>query len=402
MTAQRGGLPLAIWGIGFGIFAQGTSELMLAGLLPEMAADLGVTIPQAGGLISAFALGMLVGAPILAVLTLRWPRRFALLVFLGVFVISHVVGALSDSYGLLFAMRFVGAFAYAGFWAVGGSTAMAMVGPERRGQAMSIVAGGLTVATVIGLPAGTWIGQLLGWRGAFWAVAILSALAALVLLASVPALRAENPPSVREELRGMRPPRLWLSYAMTAVATTALLGTFSYLAAMLLETTGINSAWMPAVLFGYGFGALIGIAVGGKAADRYPRAVLGVGFAGLLVASLLLALLAHQVIATVVLVVAVGLLGFSTNPALNSRFLAIAPTAPTLSVSGNISAFNVGITLGPWIGGLVLSAGYGYPVIPAVGAGIAAIALLLWAWDLALQRRQRDREAQRRAPAVAE
>ena len=200
----------------------------------------------------------------------------------------------------------------------------------------------------------------------------------------------------------MRPPRLWLSYAMTAVATTALLGTFSYLAAMLLETTGINSAWMPAVLFGYGFGALIGIAVGGKAADRYPRAVLGVGFAGLLVASLLLALLAHQVIATVVLVVAVGLLGFSTNPALNSRFLAIAPTAPTLSVSGNISAFNVGITLGPWIGGLVLSAGYGYPVIPAVGAGIAAIALLLWAWDLALQRRQRDREAQRRAPAVAE
>lgn len=394
MTARQSGLPLAIWGIGFGIFAQGTSELMLAGLLPEMAADLGVTIPQAGWLISAFALGMLVGAPILAVLTLRWPRRFALLVFLGVFVLSHVVGALSDSYGLLFAMRFVGAFAYAGFWAVGGSTAMAMVGPERRGQAMSIVAGGLTVATVIGLPAGTWIGQLFGWRGAFWVVAIISTIAALVLLASVPALRAENPPSVRAELRGLRPPRLWLSYAMTAVATTALLGTFSYLSAMLLETTGLDSAWVPAVLFGYGFGALIGIAIGGKAADRFPRAVLGIGFAGLLVASLLLSMLAHQTIATVVLVVAVGLLGFSTNPALNSRFLAIAPKAPTLAVSGNISAFNVGITLGPWIGGLVIAGGHGYPAIPAVGAVIAALALALWGWDLILQAKQRRHEQQ--------
>ncbi|HLT60657.1 MAG TPA: MFS transporter, partial [Microlunatus sp.] len=244
------GLPAAIWGIGFGIFAQGTSELMLAGLLPELATDLGVTIPQAGWLISSFALGMLVGAPVLAVITLRWPRRAALLAFLGVFMISHVISALSGSYAVLFAMRFVGAFAYAGFWAVGGSTAMALAGPGRGGRAMAVVAGGLTVATVVGLPASTWLGQLLGWRGAFWAVAILSAAAALVLLGSVPTLRVETPPSLRAELRGLRPPRLWLSYAMTAVFTTALLGTFSYLAAMLLQTTGLAAAWVPVVLFG--------------------------------------------------------------------------------------------------------------------------------------------------------
>lgn len=389
MTTRRDAMPLAIWGIGFGIFAQGTSELMLAGLLTEMATDLGVTIPQAGWLISAFALGMLVGAPVLAVLTLRWPRRLALLVFLAVFILSHVVSAISDSYGLLFAMRFVGAFAYAGFWAVGGSTAMAMAGPERRGRAMSIVAGGLTVATVIGLPAGTWIGQHLGWRGAFWTVAALSTLAAVAIMVAVPTLRAENPPSVRDELRGLKPPRLWLSYAMTAVATTALLGTFSYLAAMLVETTGLGSGWVPAVLFGYGFGALTGIALGGKAADRHPRAVLGIGFAGLAMASLLLAFTAHHAGATVVLVVALGLLGFSTNPALNSRFIPIAPEAPTLAMSGNVSAFNVGITLGPWIGGLALAAGHDYPVIPAIGAAIAVLALLLWGWDLVLQARRR-------------
>lgn len=380
-------MPLAIWGIGFGIFAQGTSELMLAGLLPEMAADLDVTIPQAGMLISAFALGMLVGAPVLAALTLRWPRRFALLLFLAVFVVSHVVSALTGSYELLLVMRFVGAFAYAGFWAVGGSTAMALAGPARRGRAMGIVAGGLTVATVLGLPAGTWIGQHLGWRGAFWTVAVLSTVAAAVIVFCVPALRPENPPDLRAELRGMRPPRLWLSYAMTATATTALLGTFSYLAAMLVETTGLDSSWVPAVLFGYGVGALVGIALGGRAADRHPRAVLGAGFGGLLVTSALLAVFAQYPGAVVVLVVALGFLGFSTNPALNSRFIPLAPDAPTLSVSGNVSAFNVGITLGPWLGGVALSAGYDYPVVPAVGAAVAVLALLLWAWDMALGRR---------------
>lgn len=256
-------MPIAIWIIGFGIFAQGTSELMLAGFLPEMAADLGVTVPQAGGLISAFALGMLVGAPVLAVVTLQWPRRRALLVFLAVFILSHVVSALTGSYWTLFAMRFVGAFAYAGFWAVGGSTALALVAANRRGRAMSIVAGGLTVATVLGLPAGTVIAQHVGWRGAFWVVAILCVVAAVAILAVVPALRPESPPSIREELRGMTPPRLWLSYAMTAVATTALLGTFTYLAAMLLETTGLDPVWVPLALFGYGLGALIGVTVGG-------------------------------------------------------------------------------------------------------------------------------------------
>lgn len=383
-------MPLAIWIIGFGIFAQGTSELMLAGLLPEMAADLGVTIPQAGGLVSAFALGMLVGAPVLAILTLRWPRRFALLVFLGAFILSHVVSALTGDYWMLFAMRFVGAFAYAGFWAVGGSTAMALAGPQRHGRAMSIVAGGLTIAIVLGLPAGTWIGQHLGWRSAFWAVAILSTVAALAVVAAVPALHASNPPSLRDELRGLTPPRLWLSYAMTAVVTTALLGTFSYLAAMLVQTTGLTPGWVPVVLFGYGLGALIGITIGGRTADRVPRATLGIGFTGLLVTSLLLAVTAQHTTPVVMLVFLLGLMGFVTNPALNSRFMSIAPNAPTLAVSGNISAFNVGITVGPWLGGLALASGYGYPAIPTLGAAIAGVALLLWGWDLVLQARHRN------------
>ncbi|MFT4226511.1 Cmx/CmrA family chloramphenicol efflux MFS transporter [Micropruina sp.] len=384
MTARGGAMPPTVWAIAFGIFAQGTSELMLAGLLPGMASDLGVTIPQAGLLISAFALGMVVGAPALAVLSLRWPRKLALLAFLAAFTVSHILSALTDSYGLLFVMRFLGAFAYAGFWAVGGSAAMALAGEERRGRAMSIVTGGLTVATVLGLPAGTWIGQRLGWRGAFWMVAALCLIAAIVIVTVVPGLRPGQPTSVRSELRGLHQPRLWLSYAMTAASKAALLGTFCYLGTMLIEIAGLDAGWVPAVLLGYGLGALVGIAMGGGFADRYPRATLGVGFTGLLVASLLIALAARHAGAVTVLVVLLGMVGFGVSPALNSRVLALAPDAPTLAVSGTVSSFNLGIALGPWLGGLALTAGYDYSAIPAIGAAIAGLALLLWVGDLAL------------------
>lgn len=309
MSAHSGALPPAIWAIAFGIFAQGTSELMLAGLLPQMAADLGVSIPQAGLLISAFALGMVAGAPVLAVLTLRWRRRFALLVFLVVFTGSHIASALAGSYGVLLAMRFIGAFAYAGFWAVGGSTAMALAGAQRRGRVMSIVTGGLTVATVLGLPAGTWIGQHLGWRGAFWMVAVLCLIAVPLVVMAVPELRPSGPAGVRRELRGLTRPRLWLSYAMTAVSKAALLGTFSYLAVMLVETAGLDVAWIPVVLLGYGMGALGGIVAGGRFADRYPRATLGVGFTGLLVTLMSIWLVARHAGAVGALVVPLGLLG---------------------------------------------------------------------------------------------
>ncbi|SFJ65243.1 MFS transporter, DHA1 family, chloramphenicol resistance protein [Amycolatopsis sacchari] len=379
-------MPVAVLVLGFAIFAQGTSELVLAGLLPELAADLGVSIPQAGLLVSGFALGMLAEAPVLAVLTLRWPRRRALLAFLAVFVLVHVAGALTTSYAVLFATRFAGAFVYAGFWAVGGSTAMALVPADRRARAMSVVAGGLTVATVLGLPAGTWIGQHATWRGAFWAVAALSALAAIGVLLAVPDHRPAHPPRVRDELRGLRTGRLWLSYAMTAVSTAALLGTFTYLGAMLVTTTGLAERWVPAVLLTYGVGALAGITFGGRLADRHPRGVLVAGFTGLLAVSAALALTAAHAVAVVVLVFLLGLAGFATNPALNSRVSVLAPGAPTLAVAGNISAFNTGISVGPWLGGLALGAGLGYPSVAWLGTLLAAVALVLVGVDATRQR----------------
>ena len=196
-------MPIAVYVLGLSIFAQGTSELMLAGLLPELASDLHVSIPRAGLLISAFALGMLVGAPVLAVATLTWSRRTALLVFLGVFALTHVAGALTSSYAVLLATRIAGAFVYAGFWSVAAVTVVNLVPATSRARAMSVVTGGLTIATIVGLPLGTVLGQHLGWQSAFWTVAGLCVLAMSGVLATVPADRLDpaSAPRLADELR---------------------------------------------------------------------------------------------------------------------------------------------------------------------------------------------------------
>ncbi|WP_330253821.1 MFS transporter [Nocardia sp. NBC_00565] len=377
-------MPFAVYILGLSIFAQGTSELMLSGLLTEMAADLGVSIPRAGLLISAFALGMLVGAPALAVLTLRWPRRTALLAFLGVFIAAHVVAALTPGYWVLFGTRVIGAFVYAGFWAVAATTALGLVPANARGKAMSIVAGGLTVANIVGLPAGTVIGQHLGWRAAFWAVAILSALAMAGVAAKIPGGRPSDVPDLRRELRTMINPRLWLSYSTTALSTGAQLVIFAYLGALLARTTGIADSWIPLVLTVYGIGALIGITVGGRASDAHPFRVLTVGTTGLIIIAAVLALTATMPVPVVILVFLLGAFGFATNPALNTRVFSLAGAAPTLATATNFSAFNVGITVGPWLGGIAIGAGLGYASVGWIGAalGIAMLATIVWAQRL--------------------
>ena len=370
-------MPLAIYVLGLAIFAQGTSELMLAGLLPEMSSDLGVSIPDAGLLISAFAVGMLVGAPVLAVVTLRWPRRTALLTFLAIFALTHVVGALTPNYEVLFATRIVGAFVYAGFWAVAAVTALGLVPTDRRGRAMSIVAGGLTVATIVGLPAGTVIGQHLGWRAAFWVVAVMSTAAMAGVLATIPGTKPDRAsmPRMSAELRAMVNPRLWLAYSTTALSVGALLVSFSYFAPLLIEVTGLTEGWVPIVLALYGVGALIGITIGGRTSDRRPFATLLVGIGGLVILSSALALWADQPVAVVAVIVLLGAFGFGTNPAVNTRVFSLAEGAPTLAAAVNISAFNVGITVAPWVGGLAIEAGAGYAALGWIGAGIGTLAL---------------------------
>ncbi|MFI0483710.1 Cmx/CmrA family chloramphenicol efflux MFS transporter [Actinomadura sp. 9N215] len=385
-------MPLAVYVLGMAIFAQGTSELMLAGLLPGMADDLGVSVPDTGLLISAFAIGMLLGAPVLAVLTRRWPHRRALHAFLAAFAAAHAVGALTSDYRVLFATRVVGAFVYAGFWAVAAATAIRLVPANARGKAMGIVAGGLTVAAIVGLPAGTVIGQHLGWRAAFWTVAAMSVIAMAGVAATIPAGRPDGDvPRIRDELRAVAVPRLWLLYGTIALATSGLMVTFSYLGALLEETTRIAEAWVPAVLALYGAGALIGITAGGRTADARGVPTLYAGFGGLVLVSVALALTAGSPAPAVALVFLLGLVGFATNPTLNSRgFGMVAERSSSfdgggrgledggsaaLVAAGNVVAFNIGITAGPWLGGLAIDAGAGLSSTAWIGAVLGALAL---------------------------
>jgi DHA1 family chloramphenicol resistance protein-like MFS transporter len=368
-------MPVAVYVLGLSIFAQGTSELMLAGLLPELSADLGVSIPAAGLLISAFAAGMLVGAPVLAVLTLNWSRRTALLVFLGIFALAHIAGALTPNYEVLLATRIIGAFVYAGFWSAAAVTVVDVVPADNRARAMSVVTGGLTVATIIGLPAGTVLGQHLGWRAAFWTVAGLCVLAGAGVVATIPGSRPERAPRLTDELKVLANSRLWLAFGTTALVTATILVVFSYLAPLLIQTTGLPPGAVPGVLALYGLGSFIGITLGGRTADALPFHTLFTGIAGLCVLSAVLALTATVPIVAIAVIVLLGGFGFATNPALNARVFSLAGDAPTLATATNFSAFNVGITVGPWLGGLAIDAGTGYAALGWIAVALGLVAL---------------------------
>ncbi|MGI5440531.1 Cmx/CmrA family chloramphenicol efflux MFS transporter [Streptomyces shenzhenensis] len=384
-------MPFAIYVLGLGIFAQGISEFMLSGLLPSISRDLQVSLADTGLLVSAFAVGMLVGAPLLALATLRLPRRAALLGFQTVFIAGHVAAALVPGFAFLLAMRVVTAMAYAGFWAMASVTAVALVDPARRGRAMSVVVSGLSVSMILGVPAGTMLAQHVGWQAVFWAVAGLTAASALTMLITLPGGRDTSAPRLRlaTELRSLTVPRLWVSYATTALTVAANFAIFSYLGALLEEVTGLSESWVPLVLALYGLGALAGLTVGGRSADRAPFAVLLTGMSTVAVVAVALALTAGTAWAAVGLVVLLGVGGFLTNPAVNARVFATLGETRTLGGAINIAVFNLGIAVAPWVSGLVIDAGHGLAATAWVGAAFAVAAIVTTLLDRRLHHRHR-------------
>ncbi|MGW7099890.1 Cmx/CmrA family chloramphenicol efflux MFS transporter [Streptomyces sp. NPDC054838] len=385
-------MPVAVYVLGLSVFALGTSEFMLSGLLPPIADDMGVTIPQAGLLISAFAIGMVVGAPLLAVATLRLPRRTTLVSLISLFGLGQVAGALAPSYELLFASRVVSALACAGFWAVGAAVAIAMVDKDQRARAMSVMIGGLSIANVLGVPAGAFLGEQLGWRSAFWAVGAASAVALAGILALIPRipLPAEKP-RLRSELRIYRDRQVWLSVCVTALAAGGVFCAFSYLSPLLTDVAGLEAGWVPWILGLFGVGALVGTTIGGRVADAHLFGVLLWGIAGSTVFLLALALLASFAVAAVALSFLIGVSAFFTAPALNARLFNVAGAAPTLAGATTTAAFNLGNTGGPWLGGTVIDADFGFAATAWAGAAMTATALALTALALRLDRPTRSR-----------
>ncbi|MFE2053174.1 Cmx/CmrA family chloramphenicol efflux MFS transporter [Streptomyces sp. NPDC059459] len=371
-------MPFALLLLGLAVFAQGTSEFMLSGLVPDIARDLQVTVPAAGALTSAFAVGMVVGAPLMAALGRRWSRRGALLGFLCVFLAVHVVGALTGSFEVLLATRVVGALANAGFLAVALVTAADLAEPGAKGRATSTLLGGVTLACVIGVPAGALLGQVWGWRSAFWAVALLAVPAVVAVARSVPGGAAEaTPPPLRGELRALRAPRLGLTLLLAALVNGATFCTFTYLAPLATEVGGLDGGWVPGVLALFGAGSFLGVTVGGRFADRHPVRVLTAGGAALCAGWCALALGAGSPAVALGLVFLLGALSFGVGSTLISQALYAAPDAPTLAGGFATAAFNVGAALGPWAGGAAIGAGFGYRSPVWVSAGLVTGALVL-------------------------
>lgn len=366
-------LPPAVYLLAFSLFAMGSAEFLLAGVLPSIAADLGVSLSAAGALISAFAIGVVVGGPPLAVLTLRWPRRTTLVTAQLVFAASVALGLLTDDYPVLLASRFLGGLAYAGYWAVAAVTAISLVPADRTARASGVVVSGLSLAMIGGGPAGALLSHFTGWRGGFWAVVAFNTIGAVLTLVAVPATGTGPRPSVRAELRTMRRPQLWVVFAVTLLSTAAYMVSYNYLAAFLTDLTGVPEVWVPAVLTLFGVGAFAGLSLGGRIADGRPFHVLLAGAIGIAGCSALLAVSAGHALAVVPLVLLLGVAGFVLNPAIYGRVFTIAAQAPTLAGATTVSAFQLGISLVPVFAGTVLHGGTGLAAIPWIGVALAVL-----------------------------
>ncbi|WP_406162800.1 MFS transporter [Streptomyces sp. NBC_01005] len=375
--ASAARLPLVVHVLALGTFLMGTTEFVVAGLLPEIADDLQVGVARTGLLITVFAVGMIVGAPLMAMLTLRLPTRLTLMLALGVFAIGHVVVAVGSGFTLLLAARFVTAIATGAFWAVANVAATRAADPAASARALGLVGAGAMLANVVGVPLGAFAGQLMGWRGPFWALAALAAAAIVLIARAVPHDGpARQTVSVRSEMTTLRSSRLWLVLAACATTTGGVLAAYSYIAPLLTDRTGLAAGLVPMVLVGFGLGALAGSVVGGRLGDRRPHPVTIVAAAGATLLLSAVVLLAGIAPATIVLVTLLGFFGLGANPVLMALAVRYAGKAPTLASALTVSAFNLGTAIGSWAAGRTLESSLGSTGPAVVGTAIAALTLV--------------------------
>ncbi|KKD06467.1 Cmx/CmrA family chloramphenicol efflux MFS transporter [Streptomyces sp. WM6386] len=374
-------MPLSLYLLAVAVFAMGTSEFMLAGLLPDIASDLDVTVATAGVLTSAFAIGMVVGAPLVAALARNWPRRSSLLGFILTFAAAHAVGAVTTSFPVLFATRVVAALANAGFLAVALSAAATLVSPDRKGRALAVLLSGTTVATIAGVPGGSVLGASLGWRATFWAVAALCLPAALGILKGIPRGRgndgATGGPALRTELALLAQPRLILVMLLGALVNAATFAGFTFLAPVVTDTAGLSELWVSVALVLFGLGSFAGVTVVGRLSDQQPGPIISVCGPLLLVGWPALAVLADEPVALLTLVFVQGALSFALGSTLITRVLYEAAGAPTMAGSYATAALNVGAAVGPLIAASTLSTSAGALGPPWSSALMLAAALLI-------------------------
>ncbi|MYS33922.1 DHA1 family inner membrane transport protein [Streptomyces sp. KhCrAH-43] len=380
-------MPLALLALAIGAFGIGTTEFVVMGLLPEVAAEFQVSIPAAGFLATGYALGVVLGAPLMTVLGTKVSRKRMLMILMGLFIIGNVVTAAAPVFEVMVVGRVIASLAHGAFFGIGAVVAADLVAPERKAGAIALMFTGLTVANVVGVPMGTYIGQNVGWRSTFYVVAGLGVLGLLGVARLVPEQPRADGVRLRQEIAAFRNVQVLLAMAMTVLGFGGVFAAITYITPMMTEIAGFSAPAVTWLLVLFGLGMVGGNLAGGRFADRHPTLLLRVSLGGLALVLALFTLTAHNKIAAAVTLVLIGAFGFATVPPLQKRVLDQAVDAPTLASAMNIGAFNLGNALSAWLGGIVIGAGLGYTAPNWVGAALAASALVLALVSSALERR---------------
>ncbi|MFD7297397.1 MFS transporter [Streptomyces sp. NPDC059897] len=370
-------MPLALLALAVVAFGIGTTEFATMGLLPQIAEGIDVSVPHAGNLVSAYALGVVVGAPVLTGIGARIPHKRLLLLLSGLFVVGNVASALAPNFGLLFAARFLAGLPHGALFGVGAVVASRLVTPDRAARAVSKMFLGLTVANIVGVPASTALGQHLGWRSAYWAVAVIGGVALAALALFVPHQPRSGQTGIRHELRAMGNRQVVIGLATAVVGFGGFFAVYSYLVPMLTNVTGISDSSTTLVLALYGVGMTLGTLIAGPLTDRALRPTLYGGLALLAAALVAFYFAVHSTVPALIVITLVGALGSLITTPVQMLLMAKAEAAPTMAAASNHSAFNLANAGGAWLGGLAISAGWGWTSPNLVGAALAVAGLAL-------------------------
>ncbi|SDD74842.1 MFS transporter [Glycomyces harbinensis] len=378
---------LAIGALALGAFGIGLSEFVVVGLLGPIGADLDVSIPTAGLLVTGYAASIAISAPLMTAAGIRLPRKTLLIVLMSLFLLGNVLAAVAQTYGVLMAGRVVAALCHGAYMGVAPIMAASLVAPEQRSRAIALMMTGLTVSTVAGVPFGTALGQGLGWQAAFWAIVVIGAVALLAIVAFVPARANEPGGGLRGELAVFRRPQVWLTLTTTMLGWGAAYAAITFLEPMLTRVSGFDASVVPWLLVLFGIGLTIGNLLGGRLADRaFTPAMFGTMTAAI-GALIVFAFAVHHQVPAVIMVFVLGAASFAMVPVFQTRIMDAAKEAPLLASSTNASAFNVGIALSAWLGGVAIDGGHGLVAPVWIGVALGAAALAVAAVSTVIERR---------------
>jgi MFS transporter, DHA1 family, inner membrane transport protein len=383
---------LAVFALALGGFGIGTTEFVAMGLLPDIAGSLGITEPTAGHVISAYALGVVIGAPLIAALAARMPRKTLLLSLMAVFTLGNLASAFAPSYETLVAARFIAGLPHGAFFGVAALVAAHLMGPQNRAKAVAHVMCGLTVATVIGVPVASWLGQALGWRSAFGLVVVVGVVTLTALWFWLPLrLRSMHVTSPLTELGALKRLQVWLALAVGMIGFGGMFAVYTYVSTTMTDVAGLPRALVPLALMVFGLGMVVGNLVGGKLADTSVIRALYLSIPTLSAVLAVFVIASHNPWTALLLLFGIGAAGSAVAPALQTRLMDVAHDAQTLAAALNHSALNIGNATGAWVGGVVIAAGFGYTAPAAAGALLAIAGLVVLTASVLIQRRARRR-----------